>query len=219
MIKACIFDMDGTVLNTIDSISYFANSALKKFGLAEIETEVYKKIVGNGANVLVHRMLNTIGADDSLYDELLREYNTTYDNDFLYLAKPYDGIMEMLKALKEKGIMLAILSNKPHNTTVKISEAMFSDVPIDLCFGGREDVALKPDPAGVFEIMKELNVKEEECLYIGDTATDMETGKRANLYTIGVLWGFRDYRELKESGADMIIEHPSEIVDIVKNMN
>lgn len=218
MIKACIFDMDGTVLDSINSISYFANNALKKFGLAEIETERYKKLAGNGARVLVQRMLNTVGADNSCYNEVLKEYNTTYDNDFLYLAKPYDGVIEMLKALKEMGIVVAILSNKPHMTLVKISDAIFGDTLVDLCFGGREGVALKPDPAGVFEIMKEFDLKKEECLYIGDTATDMQTGKNAGLFTIGVLWGFRDREELEESNADRIVSHPSEIVEIVRGL-
>jgi len=219
MIKACIFDMDGTVSNTINSIAYFANNALNKAGLPSIDTEVYKKIVGNGAKVLVERMLKTVGADESYYEEVAYEYNTKYDNDFLYLTEPYEGIIDMLKGLKEAGIKVAILSNKPHSTALKVSNALFGEDLVDVCYGGREGVALKPDPTGVFEIMNEFGVSKEECLYIGDTATDMKTGKGAELYTIGVLWGFRDYDELKESGADAIVSHPAEIVDIAKRFN
>lgn len=219
MIKACIFDMDGTVSNTINSIAYFANNALKKAGLAQIETDVYKKLVGNGAKVLVERMLKTVGASESYYDEVAYEYNTKYDNDFLYLTEPYDGIIDMLKELKKMGLSIAILSNKPHVTAVKVSDALFSKELVDICYGGREGIALKPDPAGVFEILKELNIAKEECLYIGDTATDMKTGKGAGLYTVGVLWGFRDRKELEEGGADKIIEHPSQLIDIIKNFN
>lgn len=217
MIKACIFDMDGTVSNTINSIAYFGNNALKKAGLKEIETDVYKKLVGNGAKVLVERMLKTVGAPESYYDEVAFEYNTKYDNDFLYLTEPYDGIIDMLKELKKMGLSVAILSNKPHNTALKVSDALFSDELVDICYGGREGIALKPDPSGVFEILNELNIEKEECLYIGDTATDMKTGKGAGLYTVGVLWGFRDREELENSGADKIIEHPSELIDIVKS--
>jgi len=219
MIKACIFDMDGTVSNTINSIAYFANNALKKAGLPSIETNVYKKLVGNGAKILVERMIKTVGADESYYEEVADEYNTKYDNDFLYLTEPYDGIIDMLKELKKMGIKIAILSNKPHSTTVKIADALFGNGLIDICYGGRDGIALKPNPAGVFEIMNELGVSKEECLYIGDTATDMKTGKGADLYTIGVLWGFRDYDELKNADADAIISHPSEIISITKKFS
>ena len=219
MIKACIFDMDGTVSNTINSIAYFANNALKKAGLPSIETEVYKKLVGNGAKVLVERMLKTVGADESYYEEVACEYNTKYDADFLYLTEPYEGIIDMLKALKQMGIKVTILSNKPHGTALKVADALFSDSLVDICYGGRDGIALKPDPAGVFEIMKDLNLEKEECLYIGDTATDMKTGKGADLYTIGVLWGFRDREELENGCADEIISHPSEIIDIVNKFN
>ncbi len=219
MIKMCIFDMDGTVSNTINSIAYFGNNALKKAGLSTIDTDTYKKLVGNGAKVLVERMLKTVGADESYYEQVAYEYNTKYDNDFLYLTEPYEGIIDMLKSLKKMGIKIAILSNKPHGTALKVADALFSNSLIDACYGGREGIKLKPDPAGVFEIMKEFNVKKEECLYIGDTATDMKTGKGADLYTIGVLWGFRDREELEHGGADEIITHPLEIVDIATKFN
>ena len=219
MIKACIFDMDGTVSNTINSIAYFGNNALNKAGLTSIEADVYKKLVGNGAKILVERMIKTVGADESYYDEVAYEYNTKYDDDFLYLTEPYDGILDMLKALKDMGITVAILSNKPHSTAIKISDALFSDALIDVCYGGRDGIALKPDPAGVYEILEEFSLEKEECLYIGDTATDMKTGKGAGLYTIGVLWGFRDKEELENSGADVTISHPCEIIDIVKKIN
>ena len=219
MIKACIFDMDGTTVNTINSIAYFANNALKKAGLPAIETDTYKVMVGNGAKVLVERMIKNVGADEKYFDEVSREYNTTYDNDFLYLTEPYEGILDMLKALKDMGVKVTILSNKPHATAVKVSDALFSDNLVDICYGAREGIALKPDPAGVFEIMNELGVKAEVCVYIGDTSTDMKTGKGANLYTVGVLWGFRDRQELESSGADAIISHPSELIDIVNRLN
>lgn len=219
MIKACIFDMDGTVANTINSISYFGNNALNKAGLPSIDTDTYKKIVGNGAKVLVERMLQTVGADNEYFEAVAHEYNTKYDADFLYLTEPYEGIVDALAQLKEMGISITILSNKPHETALKVAAALFPEGTVDICYGGREGIALKPDPAGVFEIMKELGVKEDECLYIGDTATDMKTGKGAKLYTVGVLWGFRDRDELESGGADTIISHPSELIGIVKKIN
>lgn len=219
MIKACIFDMDGTTVNTINSIAYFANNALAKAGLDIIETDVYKKLVGNGAKVLVEKMIKTVGADESYFEKVSPEYNTTYENDFLYLTEPYEGVPDMLKALKEMGITVAILSNKPHSTAIKVSDALFGEGLVDLCYGARENIALKPDPEGVFAIMDELGLSKDECVYIGDTSTDMKTGKSAELYTVGVLWGFRDREELESSGADVIISHPSELIDIVNNLN
>lgn len=218
MIKACIFDMDGTTVNSIDSIAYFANNALKKFGLPAIETETYKILVGNGAKVLVERMIKTVGAPEELTEKVLNEYNSTYDNNFLYLAHPYENIPELLKRLKEMNIISAILSNKPHSTAKKVSDALFGDDLIKICRGGIDGIPLKPSPDGVFRLLDELGVKKHECLYIGDTATDMKTGKNADLYTVGVLWGFRGRKELEEANADVIISSPLEIIDIINKM-
>ncbi len=218
MIKACIFDMDGTVVNTINSIAYFGNNALESASLPPIDTEEYKYMVGNGAKTLVERMMERVSADKKLFPKVFEKYSTDYDNDFLYLTEPYDGIIDMLKALKEKGIITTILSNKPHITALKVSDSLFGAELIDLCYGARDSIALKPDPQGVFEILKELNLKKEECVYIGDTSTDMKTGKGAGLYTIGVLWGFRKREELEENGADAIISHPAELLNIINNL-
>lgn len=219
MIKACIFDMDGTVANTINSIAYFANKALLKAGFPEIDTETYKTLVGDGAKVLVERMLDTVGASRERYEEVANEYNSKYHADFLYLTEPYEGILDMISKLKEIGIKVTIFSNKPHDTAIKVSDALFPDGCVDICYGAREGIALKPDPQGAYEILDELGINPEECLYIGDTGTDMQTGKAAGLYTIGVLWGFRGREELEENGADAIIMHPAEILDIVNKLN
>lgn len=213
MIKACIFDMDGTVADTLTTIAYFANSALERFGLPTIEKETYKKLVGDGAAKLVRRMLDTVGGPDAVYEELLKYYNSTYDSDFMYLTAPYEGILSMLEGLKAHGIKTAIVSNKPDSTTCKICGELFGGL-IDCCRGGIEGVPLKPSPQAVIETMQELQVSPEECLYVGDTGTDMETGKNAGIYTIGVLWGFRDEKELRETGADLIVSSPAGILSI-----
>lgn len=216
MIKLCIFDMDGTVLNTINTIAHFANNALNKFGFESIETERYKTLVGNGAYTLVKRMMEVAHGTDEDFEKVYEYYNTTYDNDFMYLTGAYEGILEMLDELKAHGIKTAILSNKPDSTAKKVSDEIFGAERIDLCYGAREGKALKPDPESVFEIIDLFGVKKEECLYIGDTATDIQTAKNAELYSIGVLWGFRDEKELKNAGADMIVSKPCEIVKRAK---
>ena len=204
--------MDGTTVNTINSIAHFANKALNKYGLPSIETERYKLLVGNGAVTLVKRMIAETGGSAEQFEKVLNEYNTTYDNDFMYLTKPYEGIPELLESLKKSGIKTAIVSNKPDSTAKKVSDKLFGEKLIDVCFGAREGVPLKPDPAAVFEVMEILGAAPQECLYIGDTAVDMTTGKNAGIFTIGVLWGFRDRKEIESAGADMVTDNVNDIL-------
>ena len=213
MIKACIFDLDGTVADTVTTIAHFGNAALNHFGFPAIEVEKYKIMVGNGASALVRRMMEAVNAPDELYEQVRVYYNTTYDNDFMYLTKPFDGILSMLQGMKEAGIKTAVVSNKPDSTTCKICEELFGTL-FDLVRGGREGIPLKPNPQAIFETMENLSVNSEDCLYIGDTGTDMETGKNAGLYTIGVTWGFRGEDELRQFGADVIVSSPEEILAI-----
>ncbi len=216
MVKLCIFDMDGTLVNTLNSIAYFANRALEHYGLPAIETERYKRMVGNGADVLVQRMIDAVGGTREQYEQVRALYNKSYDDDFLYLTAPYDGVCDLLRELKSNGIKTAILSNKPDSTAQKVSDALFGSTLIDLCRGGRSGVPLKPDPQAVFQLQKALGAAPEECLYIGDTATDIETAKNAGLFSIGVLWGFRDRAELTRAGADAIIADPAEIAALAR---
>ncbi len=216
MIKLCIFDMDGTLVNTIDTIAHFANTALAKFGLDPIETDAYKLLVGNGSDVLVQRMLKTLGKNPEDYKDLHPYYVDIYDKDFMYLTAPYAGIIDMLKKVKNQGIKTAVLSNKDDSTAKKVSDELFEGDLIDLCLGARPGVPLKPEPDAVFEIMEKFGVSKDECLYIGDTATDIKTAKNAGLYSIGVLWGFRDEAELRGAEADVIISDPMDIAEIAK---
>ncbi len=217
MIKLCIFDMDGTLVNTIDTIAYFGNTTLENFGIESIPTENYKRLVGNGSRVLIERMLDFRDVQADNIDEIHQWYMNKYDNDFMYLTCAYDGIIPMLKELKDAGIKTAILSNKDDVTAKKVAFELFEDGLIDLCLGAREGKALKPDPESVFEIVENFGVARAECIYIGDTATDIETAKNAGLYSIGVLWGFRDEEELRNAGADMIISDPMDIAETAKN--
>lgn len=213
-IKLCIFDMDGTLVNTIDTIAYFGNTTLENFGFDTIPTDEYKLLIGNGSRVLIERMLKFVGAEVENVDEIHKWYMNKYDNDFMYLTRAYDGIIPMLRKLKNDGIKTAILSNKDDVTTKKVASELFESGLIDLCLGARQGKALKPDPESVLEIIEELGVEKDECLYIGDTATDIQTARNAGLYSIGVLWGFRDEAELKGAGADVLISEPMKITEI-----
>ncbi len=215
MIKACVFDMDGTVSDTIESIRFFGNNALKKYGLKGHTADDYKIMVGNGAAILVRRMVEKNGCtDEEVYQKVLKEYNETYDNDFLYLTKPYDGIIELLDALRERGILTAVLSNKPHSTTLKVADALFGD-RFDVVFGQREGKPIKPDPTVLKEILADWGIDPQECMYLGDTGTDMKTGKGGGAFTVGVLWGFRSEQELRENGADVIISMPQQALELL----
>lgn len=216
MIKACIFDLDGTLTNSLNSIAYFVNKEISKYGMAPIPSEDFKTLTGNGARTLIKRVLERYGKTDTeLENKILKEYNAAYDADALYLCTAYAGTHSLIKALTEKSISVNVLSNKPQPTTEKIVKTLFGENTFSCIFGARETVPLKPDPAGVYEILKIINIQKEECLYIGDTATDIQTGKNAGLVTVGVLWGFRELNELQTAGADKIVKYPTDILNLI----
>ena len=216
MIKACIFDLDGTLTNTLHTLAYFVNAETAKYGLPPAPAEAFKYFAGNGARTLIQRVLAYHHIDDTkLEDRILKDYNTAYDANFLHLCTVYPGIKELITQLHTKEIKLAVLSNKPQPTTEKVVEAFFGKTVFNVVFGQREGVPIKPNPAGVFEILQQFHCEKSECLYIGDTAVDMETGNAAGLVTVGVLWGFRERKELEESHAAYIIESPKGLLSLV----
>lgn len=222
MIRACLFDLDGTLLDTVTTIAYYGNLALAEFSLPTIETEKYKYLAGNGAKVLVERMLCEVGAyNDEMFDEVYNYYTKKYNENVSYLTKPYDGIITMLSALKKHNILIGIVSNKPDFATCNVSKQFFEEGLVDVVRGQRDGVAIKPAPDSALDVMRELGVNKDETAFIGDTWVDIETGKNLGVFTIGVLWGFRDYDELKSSGADLIVKTPCEIteyIDMVHNV-
>ena len=217
MIKYAVFDLDGTLLDTITTITYYVNLVLKRENIPEISEDECKYFVGNGAKTLIKRALDSRGiSDEDTNYRIWEEYNREYNAAPLYLTEPYTDIPELLAELRERGIRLAVLSNKPDHATRDIIPAFFPDV-FDTVHGGREGVALKPAPDGVFEIYEELGADADEVIYVGDTNVDMMTGKNAGAkLTVGVSWGFRTKDELLESGADVIVDRPLEILDLIK---
>lgn len=213
MKKAVIFDLDGTLSDSIHSIKYCGDGAVAVFGFGPFSVEQYKYFVGDGAENLVKRMLTAAG-DVSLthFPEAFARYKELFREGCMYQVKPYDGIRELLVALKEKGVALAVLSNKPHAETIQVIETLFGNDVFDVIQGQKENVAIKPSPEGVFQILEQLELTPDDILYLGDTATDMKTGKSAGAFTVGALWGFRDRTELEEAHADVIIEHPLQLL-------
>ncbi len=214
--KAVIFDLDGTLLNTIDTIAYYANKALADFGFSTFPVDRYKYFAGNGAVKLIRRALEATGGyTEEDFDKVFKYYNEIYNADSLYLTRPYDGIVEMLKKLKDAGIKTGVISNKPDFATVDVVKKVLGDELIDICHGARDAFPLKPDPASALDILGELKGDKANSAFVGDTSVDIETGKAASLHTIGVKWGFRTEDELKGAGAEFIISHPKELFDII----
>lgn len=214
--KACIFDLDGTLTNTLESMTYSVNLTLEEMGLSKITKDQCRLFVGNGARVLMEKSLKAAGdTDASRIEEGMEIYGRIFDQNCTYHVTPYEGIPEMLKALKDKGIHLAVLSNKPDRQTVKVVKAIFGEELFDYAQGQKEGIRRKPEPDGVWYLMEQMHVSKEECLYIGDSEIDAATGRNAGLKTIGVLWGFRDRKTLETAGADDLIDRPDELLQFV----
>lgn len=214
--KACIFDLDGTLTNTLESMTYSVNLTLEEMGLSKITKDQCRLFVGNGARVLMEKSLKAVGdTDASRIEEGMEIYGRIFDRNCTYHVTPYEGIPEMLKALKDKGIQLAVLSNKPDRQTVKVVKAIFGEELFDYVQGQKEGIRRKPEPDGVWYLMEQMHVSKEECLYIGDSEVDAATGRNAGLKTIGVLWGFRDRKTLETAGVDDLIDRPDELLQFV----
>ncbi len=213
MKRAVIFDLDGTLSDSIHSIKYCTDRTVAPYGFGPFSLEQYKYFVGDGAANLVRRALAAGGDTEGVhFEEALARYKELFAVDCMYQVKPYEGIPKLLEELKHRGIKLAVLSNKPHAETVRVVETLFGRDCFDVIRGQSEGVPIKPDPAGVFAILKQLSMTMGEVLYLGDTATDMKTGKGAGAWTVGALWGFRKREELEEHHADAIIAHPLELL-------
>lgn len=207
MIKLCVFDLDGTVMDTLESIAYFVNYSLNKLGFPKIETEKFKYFAGDGRATLIHRALDYVGGDtDEVFRLAIKHYDEAYEGNFMHLSKPFDGIAEELKKLKNAGVIITVLSNKPHAVAKAVIEEAFGTDFFSYVAGQRDDVPKKPDSTGFIEIAQKFGVVPDECMMVGDTDVDMITGVNAGAHTMGVLWGFRPRSELEENGAELIAE-------------
>lgn len=213
MYTCVIFDLDGTLLNTLDDLAEAGNHALRILGLPTHGTESYKSFIGNGIPNLIKRMLpeNSV---ETLQSETLRLFSEYYAAHHSDRTRPYDGIPELLDRLHERGIKTAVVSNKAHGFSVELIRGFFGET-VGPVYGSGNGMPRKPDPTAVLRVMEELGVKQDETLYVGDSDVDMRTAQNASVASCGVLWGFRSERVLTESGAHFLARDVDELERII----
>lgn len=213
-IHAIMFDLDGTLADTLGDIHAIGNRVLARFDRPPIPRDRYRYLAGQGARQLVIDALG-VGEADPRVDQgvaVFRELQMVHGMD---LTTPYPGVAEMLDALRSRGLKLAVLSNKPHDAAVAMMDHVFARWPFDAVRGQSDGTPHKPDPTAALEIARSLGVPPSQWMYVGDTRVDMLTAARAGFESVGVLWGFRDEAELRQSGARHIVSHPSQIVALL----
>ncbi len=216
MKKLAIFDLDGTLLNTIYDLGEAVNYALRKKGFTQHPIPAYNYMVGNGVRKLVERAQPD--ADKETIDELLALFTEYYDKNCMVDTKPYNGIPELLRELSARGVAIAVASNKYQSAATEIVTHFFPDIDFVSIQGQIPDRPTKPDPSIIFSILSEHPTPKSEVLYIGDSGVDMETARRACVESIGVSWGFRPVSELRDAYADHIVSTPAEILDYLSDL-
>lgn len=212
---AVLFDLDGTLLDTIEDLVDSMNHALALQGFPPRTVAEGKRFVGDGVEAFARRSLPQDHPDDATLARCITDMRADYVRRWAVKTRPYDGIPELLDALVARSVRLAVLSNKPDEFT-KLMVAKFLDRwAFEIVRGALPDVPRKPDPAGAFGIAEEMSLPPQRFLYVGDTNTDMQTAVDAGMYAVGVLWGFRDAAELNDNGARVLVGHPREITDLL----
>lgn len=214
-----IFDLDGTLLNTITDLGMAANFALKEEGFPTHSIEAYPHFVGNGVKRLLERVLPEDMRSEANIERLRTRFMEYYDSHCTDHTVPYHGIPELLDELRGMGVKMAIASNKYQEAVEKLARHFFPDIPWAAVEGNKEYMPVKPDPSIIFEILGKVVVPKEETLYVGDSGVDMETARRACVDSVGVTWGFRSIRELRQTFATHIVTLPAAIMPIVKDSN
>lgn len=215
--KLVIFDLDGTLLNTIEDLGHAANYALEKNGFSTHTIASYPFFVGNGVRRLITRVLPEEFRKEDIIDKLLRDFKEYYDEHCCDFTKPYNGVSELLQDLRDQDIRLAVASNKYQSAVDKIIGHFFPEIEFFSIEGQKEGVNVKPDPSVVFAILGGARVRKNEVLYVGDSGVDMETARRACIDSVGVTWGFRPEKELVESHAGVIIHKPEDILGLIED--
>ena len=214
LIKLIIFDLDGTLINSIEDLAEATNYALSKNGYPTHEVYKFNHFVGDGVPTLIERVLPESARFDETILKVKADFSEYYNEHYSSKTKPYDGIQDLLKELMKKDIKLAVASNKPDDFSKAIVSLFFGEI-FSYVQGNSPNIPKKPNPQIAISIMDKLNVSKSECLFVGDTNVDINTAKSAGIKSIGCLWGFRDLEELQVAQADYIISEPSEILKYI----
>ena len=217
MYKCVVFDLDGTLVNSLDDLADSVNKALEINGLPTHPYDAYKYFVGNGRAKLIERAMGDASKDEELKAKVTKDYDDDYIIHCLDKTKPYDGIVEMLKSLKQNGIKINVLSNKPDEFVKNMLDKLFDGIEFDIAWGKKAQYPTKPDPSSVLALLDELSVDKNDCLYVGDSNVDVITARNAGLDFCGVLWGFRTKEELEGEGAEITVSSSDELYRVIIN--
>ena len=217
MCNTVIFDLDGTLLNTIEDLANACNYTLRRLEFKEHEVNEYKNFIGGGRKLLIERILPEENRNEETMEKAISIFDKYYSEHLVDMTKPYEGIMELLEKLTNKKYNLAVVSNKPQEFTTQVVEKYFKNT-FKVVYGQRVGVAVKPNPATIYEVIEEFGVSKENCVYVGDSDVDILTANNADIPSVGVAWGFRGQGELEEAGADYIIEEPLELLDVINKI-
>ncbi len=211
--KLAVFDLDGTLINSLEDIAEATNYSLRSLGFPEHELSKFNYFVGDGVKKLIERVLPPDNSDS--FNAALELYNEYYDKNYTVKTYVYEGVLETLEKLRSSDVVLAVASNKSHQFVVNVIKHYFGENIFSIVCGKSENRPVKPDPAIIEYIIKSLNTDFEERFMVGDTAIDINTGKNSGLKTIGCLWGFRTREELVGAGADFIAQKPEDILKFI----
>lgn len=214
-LKAFIFDLDGTLINSLADLASAINRMLTKRGYPTRELELFPKFIGEGMRQLVERALPESARDADNISACLLDYISEYDQCWHEQTQVYEGMTEVLNQLKSRGYPIGCISNKAHAFTQLCCAHFFPDITFDVIFGQREAVPRKPDPAAAHEAASLLGLSLTECAYVGDSGIDMEFAKNSGMYGVGVTWGFRSEAELREKGADVLLHETRELLTLL----
>jgi phosphoglycolate phosphatase len=213
--RAVIFDLDGTLLDTLADIADAMNAALGKMGFPGHETAAYRFLTGDGIRAMAERSLPASARDAAAVEACIREFRAQYDRRWGAKTRPYPGILELLAELRRRGLEFSVLSNKLEDFTRRAVRDFLPGFTFSPVIGARPGLSPKPDPTGALFIARELRVAPSRIIYLGDTGADMQTAVRAGMFPVGALWGFRDEDELRENGAEALVARPEDFLGLL----
>lgn len=219
MIKIAVFDLDGTLVNSLTDLAQSVNKGLKKAGLEEKPIENYNHYVGNGREIMIKRAMGSFAEDEEKLSIVRETFNSEYKIHCNDNTCAYDGCAELLKKLDEKGIKTAVLSNKPDEFVGRILKKVYPDHIFAEAWGKKPEYKIKPDGEALLAILDKHGIAKEECIYIGDSDVDVYTAQNSGVKMAGVEWGFRGREELLSTGAPFVATSPEELFDYIIGCN